>query len=592
MYEYGIIGNCQITALVNKQASIDWLCIPQPDSPPIFGKLLDPKGGEFSFTLENQVSSEQKYIHNTNILETTLTDKNGSSVRVIDFCPRFNQYGRIFRPHSVFRIVEPVKGTPILKVKCQPINGWEKEFVQPSRGSNHLRYNIRGESLKLTTNLSLTYLVDETSVPVLEKLYFALTWGSSLHDDLAETSERFLQNTLVYWRNWVQHCSIPTLYQNQTIRSALALKLCVYEDTGAILAGLTTSLPEEFGGERNWDYRLCWLRDSFYVLSAFHQLGHFEEMEGFLKYLTHLALKMTPEQDGLKPVYKLDQKLPLPETSLDNWEGFQGSKPVRFNNQAAEHIQNDVYGEMILTLAPIFFDERFEHLRTKETQNLLARLGILAANSVQKPDAGLWELRDGWQEHSFTNMMSWAGLERITRIKKMGYLKESNFPFEEHLNKAEAALRAAVIEGSLRNGPKDPSYDAALLQLPLVNFPDKELAYKTVHNIAQSLTYKMNGRAYPSFLYRYIRRDDFGEPKSSFMICSYWLVQALTEVGETTKARAVMEDLQKAGNYLGLYAEHFCPETNHQSGNFPQAYSHVGQILGAFAVSPPWKEIL
>lgn len=592
MYEYGLIGNCQITALINKQASIDWLCLPQPDSPPVFGKLLDPNGGEFSFSLENQVSSEQKYIHNTNILETTLTDKNGASVRVVDFCPRFNQYGRIFRPYYLFRIVEPVKGTPILKVKCQPVNGWEKEIVPASRGSNHLRFNIRGESLKLTTNLSLTYLADETPVPVLEKLYFALTWGSSLHDDLKETSERFFLNTQLYWRHWVQHCSIPTLYQNQTIRSALALKLHCYEDTGAILAGLTTSLPEEFGGERNWDYRLCWLRDSFYVLSAFHQLGHFEEMEGFLKYLTHLALKMAPEEDGLKPVYKLDQKLPLPETNLDNWEGFRGSKPVRFNNQAAEHIQNDVYGEMILTLAPIFFDERFEHLRTKETQNLMARLGKLAANSIQKPDAGLWELRDGWQEHSFTNMMSWAGLERITRIKKMGYLKESNFPFEEHLQRAEYALRGAVVEGSLRNGPKDPSYDSSLLQLPLVNFPDKELSYRTVHNIGKNLTYKMNGNSYPSFLYRYIRRDDFGEPKSSFMICSYWLVQALAEVGEHSKARMVMDDLQKAGNYLGLFSEHFCPDSGHQSGNFPQAYSHVGQILGAFAVSPPWKEIL
>jgi GH15 family glucan-1,4-alpha-glucosidase len=592
MYEYGLIGNCQVAALINGKASIEWLCLPRPDSPPVFGKLLDPDGGEFSLELEDQATAHQKYVHNTNILETTLTDRMGSQVRILDFCPRFQQYGRMYRPHGLIRIVEPTKGTPLLKVRCEPVNGWQKERPRMIRGNSHLRYEIRSEQLRLTTNMSLTYLSEGISVPVQEKLYFALTWGAAIEEDLGELSERFFRNTRDYWIHWVQHCSIPTLYQTQTIRSALALKLHCYEDTGAILAGVTTSLPEEIGGERNWDYRLCWLRDSYYVLSAFHQLGHFEEMEGFLRYLTQLALKISSEENRLKPVYMLDQHLPLPETTLENWEGFKGSKPVRFHNQAAEHIQNDVYGEMILTLCPIFFDERFEHLRTKDTQQLLATLGKLAAESIQKPDAGLWELRNGWQEHSFTNLMSWAGLERITRIQKMGYLQGESFPFGEALRSAEKALRDAVVEGSLRNGPKDPSHDSSLLQVAMVNFPDKDLCHKTVHAIEEDLRYQGEKEKYPGFLYRYLREDDFGKPKSSFLICSYWLVQSLVEVGDLKQAREVMENLQISSNKLGLFAEHFCPEKKLQTGNFPQGYSHVGQILGAFAVSPSWKEIL
>lgn len=590
MYEYGLIGNCQVAALINQNASVEWLCFPRPDSPPVFGKLLDPEGGEFSIELENQVSNHQRYIQNSNVLETILVDDNGSSLRVIDFCPRFEQYGRIFRPHSLYRIVEPIKGTPVMKVRCHPVCGWEKDRPRPIRGNSHLRYEMRNESLRLNTNMSITYLIDEIPVPVQERIYFCLSWGSTLEEEISDVSERFLKKTLEYWRHWVQHCSIPTLYQSQTIRSALALKLHCYEDTGAILASLTTSLPEEIGGERNWDYRLCWLRDSYYVLSAFHQLGHFEETEGFIRYLSQLALK--EKENRLRPVYMLDQHLPLPERVLEKWAGFKNSKPVRYHNQAAEHIQNDVYGEMILTLAPIFFDERFSHLRSREMQDLLCSLAVSAEQSIHQPDAGLWELRDGWQEHTFTNLMSWAGLERIHRIQKAGYLQDLKLNVNQALDKAEKSIRKAVVKGSVRNGPKDDTFDSSILQLPLLRFPDKELCHQTVKAISQNLVYQAKGKNYPGFLYRYLRTDDFGKPSSSFLICSFWLVQALAEVGELKDAKKVMDELQTAANSLGLFAEHYCPEGRLQTGNFPQAYSHVGQILGAFAVSPLWKDVL
>lgn len=593
MYNSGLIGNCQISAMVGSDGSIDWLCLPRPDSEPVFGRLLDEDGGNFCTTFATKNSglkSEQRYLDNTNILITELEDQNGAKFRITDFCPRFEQYGRMFRPLMLIRIVEPLSGTPMIRVNCKPVNGWSKENVHYALGSNHLRFEMRHETLRLTTNMPLTYLTEETPFILKEKTYFAITWGIPVHEDLAELCERFFQHTRDYWRTWVKHCSIPTLFQREVIRSALTLKLHVFEDTGAILAALTTSLPEEPGSERNWDYRFCWLRDAYFVLSAFHNLGHFEEMEGFLRFLLNIATRYEEaESTRLAPVYTLNQGLPLPERIHDNWRGFQGHGPVRSNNQAAEHVQNDVYGEMVLTLSPIFFDERFRHLRTREHQELMAFLGRLCARTISQPDAGLWEVRDGWQEHTFSNLMCWAGLERIERIQKLGYLRDYPLDAAGARLRAENAIQRAIKDGYLRNGPQDDSLDSALSLLPILRFPQSDVALKTIEQIRRALTADGDEAV---FLYRYLRRDDFGTPHSAFVICSFWVAQSLATLGRREEAIRMLERITSAANPLGLFAEHYLPRTNTQFGNFPQAYSHVGMINAAFAASPGWNEVL
>lgn len=590
MYPYGLIGNCQIAALVSQSGSLDWLCLPRPDSPPVFGRLLDDQGGYFSITSPDVASSKQEYLRNTNVLVTTVNLHNGDAYRITDFCPRFLQFGRTFRPFAVFRVLEPIKGHPNVRVECKPVTGWEKEKVTAARGSSHLRYDIGENALRVWTNMPLTYLDEGQSFSLMEKTYFALTWNFSLEEDLRQVTESFLQQTTDYWRLWVRHCSIPSEYQADTIRSALALKLHCYEDTGAILAALTTSLPEEPGHTRNWDYRFCWLRDASFVLNAFHQLGHFEEMEGFLKFLLSVAQAHEESSDRLCPVYALDCTVPLPEREHPNWAGWAGSQPVRSKNQAAEHTQNDVYGEMLLAIAPIYFDERFYHLRTPEHEELIASLARFCVRNISKPDAGLWEIRDGWQEHSFSNLMCWAGIDRAFAIQKSGYLSGMNLNLEVELKRAEAALRAAGGSGYVGNGPTDSTPDASLLLMPLLRFPDKKLCRDTVLRLEKELTFQ--GKDGEGFLYRYLRQDDFGRPASAFLICSYWLVQALVRVGEKERARTLMEKLTVARNELGLLGEHFDPSNRQQLGNFPQAYSHVGQILAAFAVSRPWEEVL
>jgi GH15 family glucan-1,4-alpha-glucosidase len=591
MYPHGLIGNCQTSALISKSGSIDWLCWPRPDSPPVFGRLLDEDGGFFSVESVGASHCEQHYIPNSVVLTTIVNCEDGSSFKITDFCPRFDQHGRMFRPNAVFRIVAPISGRPQIRVRCRPVNGWEKEAVKPVRGNSHLRFDVRGDAVRLLSNMSLTYLIEETTFSLIEPIYLALTWGYSIEEELAGVTAKFLKDTLHYWNVWVKHCSIPTLFQKETIRSALTLKLHCFEDTGAILAGLTTSLPEERGSTRNWDYRFCWLRDAYYVVTAFNNLGHFEEMEGFLKFLLNIAEKNEDSRERLRPVYRLDQTLPLPEKEHPNWSGFFSSKPVRSDNQAAEHIQNDVYGEMILSLSRIFFDERFHHFRTKEHEDLLAHLGRFCIKNISKPDAGLWEIRDGWQEHSFSNLMCWAGVDRLMAIRKRGFLKDLDLNLEQAKISCEEALKRAIKNGSLRNGPKDDSIDAALLQIADLQYPDKEVCKNTINKIYNELRIGNEGRS-SSFLFRYVRRDDFGKPQSAFVICSFWLIQALVRIGRLDEAMKVMNDAMTSANDLGLFAEHYLPNEKHQSGNFPQAYSHVGQINAAFSVSPSWNDLL
>lgn len=325
------------------------------------------------------------------------------------------------------------------------------------------------------------------------------------------------------------------------------------------------------------------------MLSAFHNLGHFEEVEGFLKFLLNIAHKHETSRDRLSPVYNLSLELPLPETMCVNWDGYQMSGPVRNRNQAAEHVQNDVYGEMILTLAPIFFDERFYHLRTRDHEGLLESLGKLCVKSIGQPDAGLWEIRNGWQEHTFTNLMSWAGLERLERIQSLGYLKNISIDLASERKRAEIAVERGVREGSVRNGPNDESYDAALSLLAILRFPNKDIVEATVKGICKALAVDRKGEG---FYYRYIRNDDFGAPQSAFVVCSFWIAQALGQLGHIREAREILKKATQSANHLGLYSEHFTKEGNVQRGNFPQAYSHVGLINTAFTVSPPWSEIL
>lgn len=583
--ELGLIGNCQLSALVRRNGAIVWSCMPRFDSPPLFGSLLDDaEGGRFLIAPADGSLGTQRYLPNTNVLETHFSSADGT-FRVLDFAPRFKLHERSFRPTKIIRIVEPLTGTPRIRVVCDPVLGWSRVRPRRELGSHHIAYHGYDASVRLTTDAPLAYL-DAEPFALTERKYFVFSWGAPVEEPLAPLCDRFLHETLRYWRQWVKHCDIPSLYQEEVIRSALALKLHCYEDTGAIVAAMTTSIPEAPGTGRTWDYRYCWLRDAFYVLGAFRLLGHFEEREQFLNYLVNVAAG-SPDLD-LAPLYRIDGKTDLHEEIMTEWPGYLKEKPVRVGNQAAEHLQHDVFGEMVLALAPMFLDLRFREQVTEPVLDLLTRLARKAVQVAGKPDAGIWEFRSEWRPQTFSSLMCWAAADRMSRIAKLHRPHDVD-EFSAAAERIRNEIMSEAVHpslGCLVADYKGTEVDAALLQAVILRLlpPQDPRMHATVDIVRRDLEVE-------GWLKRYRTNDGFGVPEVAFSICTFWLVEALATLGRKDEARAVMAGMSRIISPLGLLSEDLDPVTGTMWGNFPQAYSHVGLIHAAFAASPPWSEI-
>lgn len=584
--DLGLIGNCQISALVERTGSLVWCCLPRFDSEPVFSALLDhEQGGRFTVTSADDVKGTQRYLENTNILETTF-ESDAGSFRVLDFAPRFMMYERVFRPTQLFRIIEPLSGAPRIRVRCEPTLGWSKKVPHTVQGSNHVSFEGFASHFRLTTDLPLAYLQGQPFA-LTEKQHMGLTWGAPIEEPLPALCDRFLGETTRYWQRWVKHCNIPPHYQREVIRSALALKLHCFEDTGAIVAAMTTSIPEARGSSRNWDYRYCWLRDAYYALGAFRRLGHFEEREHFVKYLLNIVA--TSPELNLSPLYRIDGSSDLEERILDDWPGFGGHKPVRVGNGAATHRQNDIFGEMVLALAPVFLDERFSAERSKTTLQLLEQLARKALAVVGMPDAGIWEYRTEWTPQTFSSLMCWAAADRMALVAA----KEAP-SLEQEFRRAAEGIREQVIArawnaklGSFTGNYDGKDLDASLLQMVPLRFlpPQDPKLNGTVDAIWKTLSQD-------GWLFRYRLDDGFGQPTVAFIICTFWLIEALAATGRHDDAKAVMKHVHAALSPLGLLSEDYETSNLRMWGNFPQAYSHVGLIHAAFAASPRWDDVL
>ena len=485
-----IIGNCSYSALL-KEGSVEWLCWPRPDSSFVVGPLLDrEQGGVFSVEGVDATEIEQTYLENTNVLRTVFRAGDGA-FELIDFAPRFSLYDRFFKPSMLIRIMRPLTGEPQALVRCRPTYEYGLQEIGRWRASNHIAFTGFPTPVRLTTNVPLTYVEDERPFLLERDRHLVLTWGEPLEAGLEETAERFLERTLDYWRRWVKGTRVPRDYQREVVRSALALKLHQYEDTGALLAATTTSLPEHPGSGRNWDYRFCWLRDAYFTLNALERLGHSEEMEHFLEYLRNLC----EENEGvLQPAYRLNGDSHAEERVLEHLSGFNGDGPVRIGNQAFEHVQNDVYGEMVLAVSRLFLDARFiggvpKHTAVEMIQGLVDQMDA----RLEEPDAGLWEFRGKTRLHSFSVLMHWAGSRRAAEVG-------------EALEAPELAACARAVEkrardlletqcwndeiGALTQVAGESQLDAALLLAVHLGFfaPDDPRASRHVDAIRSSLS--------------------------------------------------------------------------------------------------------
>jgi GH15 family glucan-1,4-alpha-glucosidase len=581
----GIIGNCATSALLDR-GSVEWLCWPRPDSSFVFGSLLDrERGGAFVVECLGEPEVTTEYVENTNVLRTVFRTAAGS-FELIDFAPRFVQYDRSFKPSMLVRILRPLSGEPQVRVRCRPVYEYGAVTAASWRASNHIEYTGLPTPVRLTTNVPLSYVEEERPFLLERDHHLALTWGEPLEAGLEETAERFLERTVDYWRRWVKQTRVPRDYQQEVIRSALVLKLHQYEDTGALLAATTTSLPEHPGSGRTWDYRYCWLRDAYFTLNALGRLGHADEMERFLVYLRNVA-----EQGGgvLQPAYTISGGHRADEQIVEWLAGFGGDGPVRVGNQAFEHLQNDVYGEMVLAVSRLLLDTRFagEVAPRSAIAIVAGLLGQIEAR-LEDADAGPWELRGTRKLHGFTLLAHWAGARRAAEIG-------------EALGQAELRDRAATLQaraeallwercwneevGAFTQVAGEPQLDAVMLlavQLGLLE-PDDPRADRHVNAIRAAL--RVDG----GLLRRYVNPDDFGRPHAAFTVCSFWLAEALALVGRVDEARDLFEMLLSLHNGLGLFSEDVLPESREQSGNFPQTYSHVGLINTAFRLSRNWE---
>jgi hypothetical protein len=360
--------------------------------------------------------TEQSYLRNSAILETRMYDAHGGVLRILDFSPRFRTRGRVFRPMMFVRAVEPVAGRPTLRLRLRPTAGFGERCEPGISGSHHIRFTADGLHYRVTTDASLAALLENRPVVLERPLHFIIGPDETLQESPEALAREFLGSTLSYWQEWVRTLAVPADWQDAVIRAAITLKLCTYEDTGAVLAALTTSIPEAANSSRNWDYRYCWLRDSYFVVQTLNRLGATRTMEAYLHYIDHIIASSTV--DTLQPLYGITGDPRAEEKISTALSGYRGMGPVRFGNLAAEQLQHDVYGSVILAATQLFFDERLVRSGDQTLLERLYRLGKRAVATFEEPDAGPWEFRGKLQRHTFSAAISWAGCDRLGRIAR------------------------------------------------------------------------------------------------------------------------------------------------------------------------------
>lgn len=590
--DLAVIGNGAIASLVDRDGRHVWCCWPRLDGDPVFHALLGgpAEQGEMHVELVGQVEATQAYLPNTAILETILRDDQGNALRVLDFCPRFRLYGRVFHPYMLMRRLEPLAGRPRVKLRIKPGFAYGAEHPKPGIGSNHLRFVGPEFALRVTTDLPISHIVYEQPLTLGRPGTLVLSVDEPLNQAPDQLATHFLAETRAYWEEWVASLNVPFDWQEAVIRAAITLKLCSYDDTGGIVAALTTSLPEAQGSGRNWDYRFCWLRDSMFTIAALNQLSATRTMETYLGFVLDTVTSAGPRE--LPPLFPIAPGMKLDEYIAPALTGYgEGNLPVRVGNGAAGQRQNDAYGSIIMSLAQLFFDRRLRVRGDEALYRQLCELGDIAERVALEPDAGPWEFRGMARVHSFSAAMCWAALSRLAMIAStLGLEAEAvQWTLRAQSLRAEIMRRVVTREGWISGALDQEVADASVLVLPNIGFIDAKSP-----EFAATLDMVERRLMHGGFVMRYDDPDDFGLPETAFLLCSFWHVSALALAGRRAQAMELFERILAARNHVGLLAEDVEPAQDGTPsrlwGNFPQTYSHVGLILCAMRLSRGWEE--
>lgn len=591
--DYGLIGNCRTAALISKEGSIDWCCFPRFDSPSFFGQLLSQGcAGHFKISPDENFTSEQEYLVDTNVLVTTFTTSNGI-IRLIDFFPvdtEENKKGELWPCHEILRIVECLSGSARMKVDFNPAPGYGRDlFKLKAMGKMGLKLTLGNEIFYFQSSqiLNTSHISqDGKSASVTlncvshNKLFFSLVYSSiapAIMVSLGDCAERRLQRTIQYWQNWIAKCQYKGPYEKQIKRSALALKLLVYSPSGAVVAAPTTSLPEFPGGTRNWDYRYCWLRDASFTIRALIQLGFFDEAEAYMGWILHTTSLTRPK---LNVVYDLYGKVRIPEKELSWMAGYLNSRPVRIGNAADLQFQLDVYGEVmnaIFIYAP--YIEKFD----SDLIHFLKDIADAVCQLWQIPDQGIWEIRSGPKQHTHSKAMAWIALDRLIRLTEKYQLKISLEKYRSIADQIREEIEKYGFNAKLDSYTSQingKEVDASLLTMPIMDYdPFTASRLKsTVLAIKKSLSEN-------SLVFRYKNYDDgIACKEGAFGACSFWMVEALTKIGLIQEAKKLMDELLLKANHLDLWPEELFPKGNIYLGNYPQAFTHLALIGAALAL--------
>ncbi len=584
--DYGIIGNCSSAALISKTGAMEWLCLPIFDSASVFAKILDKKeGGSFEFLTGKDYKISQRYLPKTNILSTKFS--NGTDTfEVIDFMPRYyfhNGRQSIYSPPDIIRYIKYKSGKPRFRVHYDPkLEYAEKNTATEERKDFIKSFTTTGsyDSLYLYTSFDKKKVIDGEEIELSKDEYFLISYNQKLMRQNVERSYLKLQRTKVYWLNWTEETHRFSSYNKEIVRSALVLKLLMYEKTGAVLAAATTSLPETLGEIRNWDYRFCWLRDASMVIKIMTKIGHWKSAENFLKFIIDVV---SDKDEKIQIMYGINKEKNLKEHILTHLAGYENSAPVRIGNAAYKQKQHDIYGILMDVIFQQFKLFEVSLQNSEELWTITRSIVRTVRKNWRKPDRGIWEIRTEQRHFVFSKLLCWAAIDRAIKVAEL--IKRQDYadkwkPLRDTIKKdiLEKGWSEKVQAFTQVYGSDD--LDASTLLMEAYGLIDaKDPRYISTVKATQ------NDLSRNGLMYRYKNRDDFGLPTSSFTICTFWLIQALDKIGEHKQAKDLFNQLLTYSNHLGLFSEDIDFESKRLLGNFPQAYSHLALIETAMLFS-------
>lgn len=591
--DYGIIGNCRTAALVSARGSIDWCCFPDFDSPSVFARILDKeKGGYCSISVSDEYIVSQKYTDNTNIL-TTLYQNGADLFEIVDFMPRYKTGDHdYYMASEIYRYIRYLHGRPRFRIHYQPAPNYARDAVIHDNTGNYIKSyskNDENKAVYLYSSLMLEAILEAKEIVLTQNEYLLL----SAHQKLIPVNPALVylehERTKVYWLNWNNRSKNYLQYNDIINRSMLTLKLLSFQYTGAVLAAVTTSLPETIGEVRNWDYRFCWLRDASMSIETLLETGHKEGAKRFISFIRRI---IKSQYGDVQVMYGIRGEKTLTEEILPHLSGYENSRPVRIGNGAYSQKQNDSYGYLMEVIYKYY---RFCPGTQDEVEEVWAIVKIIAYTVIQdwrQPDEGIWEMRTRKEHFVFSKVMCWVALNRAAEIAKI--LNEKKYA--NRWEKEAELIHSDVLEKGWKKEIESFSqtydnleFDSSLLLMEKYGFlsPHDPRYRKTVKAIQKALYHK-------GLMYRYTAHDDFGRPSTAFTICTFWLIRALYVIGNTKEAQAIFNRIITYSNHVGLFSEDLDFNTKQLLGNFPQAYSHLALINSAllFAQELPASKFL